>query len=61
MANLTSKELSAIVDECNMEQTLIKKYETMACLCNDPKIKQDLSSYANKHRSHYNTLISFLQ
>ncbi len=61
MTNLTSKELDAIVDECNLEQTLVKKYEAMANLCSDAKIQQDLFSYANKHRAHYNTLIRFLQ
>lgn len=61
MANLTSKELTALIEQCGAEQTLIKKYEAMACLCNDPKIQQDLNSFANKHRAHYNTLITFLQ
>ncbi|NLW65416.1 MAG: spore coat protein [Clostridiales bacterium] len=61
MANLTSKELTALTDELSSEQNLIKKYEAMACLCNDTKIQQDLNSYANKHRAHYNTLITFLQ
>lgn len=61
MANLTSKELVALSDQLNSEQNLIKKYEAMASLCNDTKIQQDLTSFANKHRAHYNTLITFLQ
>lgn len=61
MANLTSKELTALSDQLGAEQNLIKKYEAMACLCNDSKIKQDLTGFANKHRAHYNTLITFLQ
>lgn len=61
MANLTSKELSALEDQISHEMTLIKKYEAMACLCNDPKIQQDITNIANKHRSHYNTLVTFLQ
>lgn len=61
MANLTSKELSALEDQIGTEETLVKKYEAMACLCNDTKIQQDLTNFANKHRAHYNTLVSFLQ
>ena len=61
MANLTSKELTAITEQCIAEETLVKKYDAMACLCNDAKIQQDLTSFANKHRAHYNTLITFLQ
>lgn len=61
MANLTSKELAALSDQLSSEQNLIKKYEAMACLCNDTKIQQDLNGFANKHRAHYNTLITFLQ
>ena len=61
MANLTSKELSALEDQIGYENTLVKKYEAMACLCNDAKIQQDFTNFANKHRAHYNTLVSFLQ
>ena len=61
MANLTSKELSALEDQIGMEQTLVKKYEAMACLCNDPAIKQNLNDFACKHRAHYNTLVQYLQ
>ncbi len=61
MANLTSKELTALEDQIGSEQNLVKKYEAMACLCNDTKIQQDLNNFANKHRAHYNTLVSFLQ
>jgi rubrerythrin len=61
MANLTSKELTALEDQIGHEQTLVKKYEAMACLCNDTKIQQDFNNIANKHRQHYNTLVGFLQ
>ena len=49
MVNLTAKELSALEDQISHEQTLIKKYEAMACLCNSPKIQQDITNIANKH------------
>ena len=61
MANLTSKELSALEDQLGQEQTLVKKYRAMACLCSDAKLSQDLNCYAQKHQQHYDTLVSFLQ
>ena len=61
MTNLTSKELSALEDQIGHEETLVKKYEAMACLCTDAKLRQDFTNYASKHRAHYNTLVSFLQ
>ena len=39
MPNLTSKELSAIEDQLNMEQLLIKKFQTVAQLTSDPLIR----------------------
>lgn len=61
MANLTEKELMALDEQLGAEENLVKKYEAMACLCSDVKIQQDLTNSANKHRAHYNTLVSFLQ
>lgn len=61
MANLTNKELTALTEQLIAEQTLIKKYDTMANFCSDTKIQQDLTGFANKHRAHYNTLLTFLQ
>jgi len=61
MANLTSKELSALEDQIGSEANLVKKYEAMACLCSDGKLRQDMVNFANKHRAHYNTLVGFLQ
>ena len=61
MANLTSKELPALEDQIGCEATLVKKYEAMACLCADTKIRQRFNDSANKHRAHYNTLVGFLQ
>jgi len=61
MANLTSKELSALEDQIGSEQNMVKKYQAMACLCNDTKRQQELNNMATKHQQHYNTLITFLQ
>jgi len=61
MANLTAKELTALEDQIGQEETVVKKFEAMACLCTDSKLQQDFSNFANKHRQHYNTLVTFLQ
>jgi ferritin len=61
MISLTSKELSTLEDQMSHEQTLVKKYQAMACLCNDEKMQQDLNSFAAKHQQHFNTLLTFLQ
>lgn len=61
MANLTSKELTALEDQLGNEQALVKKYRAMATMCTDQKIKSDLESIATKHQQHYSTLVSFLQ
>lgn len=61
LANLTSKELTALEDQIGQEQTLIKKYQAMANMCNDAQIQQCMNDYANKHQQHFNSLITFLQ
>jgi rubrerythrin len=61
MANLTSKELGALEDQIGQEETLVKMYEAMACLCSNTKIQDEMNGFANRHRQHYNTLITFLQ
>ena len=61
MTTLTSKELTALEDQIGCEATLVKKYEAMACLCTDTRIQKEFNDFANRHRAHYNTLVSFLQ
>ena len=61
MANLTCKELTALEDILGSEQNLVKKFQAMACLCDDSKIQKDLESMAQVHQQHVNTLTKFLQ
>ena len=61
MANLTTKELTALDDQIRHEQVLVKKYKAMACLCTDPTVQGDLNSIADKHQQHCDTLLGFLQ
>jgi len=59
MANLTTKELTALEDQIKYEQVLVKKYQAMACLCNDAKIQNELNGFAQKHQQHCDTLMTF--
>jgi len=61
MANLTSKELTALEDQLTQEDILVKKYRDMAANCTDAKLKSSMENIANRHQSHYNRLAGFLQ
>ena len=61
MASLTCKELTALEDTLGSEQNLVKKFQALASLCTDEKIRQDLEGMASMHQQHVNTLITFLQ
>lgn len=60
MANLTSKELTAIEDTLNVEQNLIKKYTMYAQTSTDACIKTKCEQIAAKHQNHFNTLMGHL-
>lgn len=60
MANLTSKELSALEDQLNCEQVLIKKYKAYAQAASDPQIKTTCEQIAAQHKQHYDTLMGHL-
>lgn len=61
MANLSSKELSALEDQMTHESVLVKKYQHMAqCTC-DATLKNKYDQIATMHQSHYNRLYSYLQ
>ena len=56
LANLTSKELSAIEDQLSAEQCLIKKYKLYAQNASDPQIKTKCEQIAAKHQEHFQQL-----
>lgn len=60
MANLTTKELTALEDQLGYEQVLVKKYSAMAGQCTDPTIKTSLQSISQKHQQHYDKLLTYL-
>ncbi len=60
MGNITSKELSALDDQLNYEETLVKKYRTFASTCQDPELQCKCEEIADKHQQHFNTLMGYL-
>lgn len=60
MANLTAKELSALEDQLNIEQMLIKKYRAYATMTQDSQIRTACEQIASQHKQHYDTLMGHL-
>ena len=60
MANLTSKELTALEDQLGMEQVLVKKYRSYAALTTDPQLKTKCEQIAGAHQAHYTRLLGHL-
>lgn len=60
MSNITSKELSALDDQLNLEQVLVKKYRTFANQCSDPQLKAKCNQIADRHQTHFDTLMNYL-
>lgn len=60
MQNITSKELSAIEDQLNYEQLLIKKYKNYATMCQDAQLKTTCEQIATQHKTHYDTIMNYL-
>jgi hypothetical protein len=60
MPNITSKELTALEDQLNSEQMLVKKYNSFANMCTDAVLKTKCQQIAAKHQEHYNKLMKYL-
>ncbi len=60
MANLTSKELTAIEEQLGAESVLIAKYKQLANTTEDPALSNSLNQIAQKHQNHFDTLYQFL-
>ncbi len=60
MPNLTSKELTAIEEQCSNEILLIGKYRAYAAQSTDQTLKAKWTRMAEKHQQHYATLMKHL-
>lgn len=60
MAQLSTKELSAIEDQLSAEKLLIAKYKVYARMCEEPQIRAKCEQLAGKHQNHYDRLLACL-
>ena len=61
MTNLTSKELSSITDQLNLENNLVAKYRVFATQTDDAVLKDKFNCIAQKHKAHYDALYALIQ
>lgn len=61
MANLTTKELTALDDQLGFEQVCTAKYKAAAQETQDTKLKDCFNRCANQHQQNFNTLLTFLK
>lgn len=60
LANLTTKELTALEDQLNFERVLCCKYQDAARSCNEADLQSSFRQYATQHQQNYQTLLNFL-
>lgn len=61
MANLTSKELSALSDQLDFEKVLCCKYQAAVQECSDETLKTSFQQYAEQHKQNYDCLLNYLK
>lgn len=57
---LTTKELSAIEDQLDVEQTMVAKFNSYAQNCSDQELKTKCSQIAAQHQAHFDRLLNQL-
>lgn len=60
MANLSSKEVTALEEQLSAERVLVAKYRGMATQVQDAVIRSKLDTIASKHQAHFDRILSFL-
>lgn len=61
MANLTTKELSALEDQLGFEKMLCCKYQDAAQSAKETELKNSYEKYAAQHKQNYEMLLGFLK
>ena len=61
MANLTTKELSALEDQLGFEGMLCCKYQAAAQNAKEVELKTIYEGCAAQHKQNYDTLLNFLK
>lgn len=57
---LTSKELSWLEDQMNLEQLMVKKYNAAECAASDGAVKAKMKNAAERHQQHLDKLMGHL-
>ncbi len=57
---LTSKELSWIEDQMNLEQLMVKKYESLESMATDETVRMRIKNATERHKQHFNKLMEHL-
>ncbi len=58
--NITTKELTCLEDQLESERILVKKYQAYAELCSDTVLKGKMTAMANRHQTHFDKLMGYL-
>ena len=61
MAQITSKELTAISDLLSLEENLVAKYQCYAAETTDAALKNQYQQIARRHQRHFDELYSNLK
>ena len=61
MAELTTKELSALTDQLNYERMMVSKYDAAQSACQSQDLGSSFQRYAQQHRDNYQSLLDFLK
>ena len=61
MANLTSKELSALEAQLGFEKVLCCKYQAAEQECTEQDLKTCFRQYEEKHKQNYDCLLTYLK
>lgn len=61
MANISTKELSALQDQLQFEKVLYCKYQTAHQETMEPELKTCYQQYAQQHKENFQSLLSYLK
>jgi len=61
MQNMSEKELTAVQEQLEQEQNLVKKYKLYAQQTTDSQLKTKCEHIATQHQRHFDTLAGNLK
>lgn len=61
MAQLSEKEVTVLQDLLSDEEQLVKKFQMLSQLSEDPQVKEKYQNISRQHQGHFNALYGYLQ